>query len=37
MGIFDEGYQQATIDAARQPIDKPTAGIVDLSRTNEDY
>lgn len=22
MGIFDHGYQQAIIDAARQPIDR---------------
>jgi hypothetical protein len=27
MGIFDDGYQQAIIDAARQPIDKPPAGL----------
>ena len=25
MGIFDDGYQQAIIDAARQPVDRPPA------------
>ena len=37
MGIFDDGYQRAIIDAARQPIDKLPAGFMDLSRANEDY
>lgn len=37
MGIFDDGYQQAIIDAGRQPIGKTASRIVDLSRTNEDY
>jgi hypothetical protein len=26
MSIFDDGYHQAILDAARQPIDKPPAG-----------
>jgi hypothetical protein len=30
MGIFDEGYQQSIIDAARQPIDKPPAVFVEV-------
>jgi hypothetical protein len=37
MGIFDDGYQQTITDTARQPIDRPPAGFMDLSRTNEDY
>lgn len=26
MGVFDDGYQQALIDAARQPVERPPAG-----------
>lgn len=29
MGIFDDGYQQAIIDAARQPVDRPPAGFME--------
>ena len=29
MGIFDDGYQQSIIDAARQPIDRPPAGFME--------
>jgi len=37
MAIFDQGYEQSIIDAARQPIDKLPVGFMDLSRDNEDY
>lgn len=30
MGIFDDGYQQAIIDAARQPVDKPPPGFMEM-------
>ena len=30
MGIFGESYQQAIIDVARQPIDKPLAGFREM-------
>ena len=29
MGIFDDGYQQS-IDAARQSIDRPPAGFMEM-------
>jgi len=29
MSIFDDGYHQAILDAARQPIDKPPAGLLE--------
>lgn len=36
MAIFGDSYQQAIIDEPRQPNDKPPAGFMDLSTTNED-
>ena len=36
MAIFGDSYQQAIIDEPRQPNDKPAAGFMDLSTTNED-
>lgn len=31
MGIFDDdGYQQAINDAARQPVDKPPPGFMEM-------
>lgn len=29
MGVFDQGYEQALIDAGRQPVERPPAGFLD--------
>ena len=29
MGVFDEGYDQAVIDAGRQPVERPPAGFLE--------
>ena len=29
MGIFDDGYQQAVIDAARNPVERAASGFME--------
>jgi hypothetical protein len=36
MSIFDDGYHQAILDAARQPIDKPPAGFMEGFSASDD-
>jgi hypothetical protein len=36
MSIFDGGYHQSILDAARQPIDKPPAGFLEGISASDD-